>query len=605
MGEFSFYYPKRRLSSALARRAFVAGVGRVPASAKTRVEQFSETRNVLVVDADLDSSGALYVPYVDSNGGFFFVSTELLPFRTKPFPLFLELARGQLSRILNRRAVWSASGLAVRASLRAAIRREIQRLAKLATTDEDAPNFDERCYASFCSSRVVAHSLNEQFLDKVLAARRGLKEPWTTRFSFSAGLDESWTDGYDSAFFPTAGRRRAKLDKAFRAFRPQFSWKEIEKDDGVYDWTLFDAAVAKADARGLDLTLGPLIRWGEEVPAWLSGRTDDLLDKFLRYVGELTRRDSGRTKRWIVASNVELDVDSPPLETRLLLAAQVASAIKRRASDAQVFLGFEQALGDAARFERRLYMAPIEMASRIARRRVFDGFYLEINFGLTPFTTAPRDPMELHRFFDRWAALGVPLCLATSCPSATEVDSTLSDASTRAFGDGAASEETYWGKFFRRAKRRGESLLTESPEDAEVPRELVWNEKSQLETARRFFSSAMSRRVVEEIIWTRWQDEPPATLSSGCVSEEFYERGLKNEASGFVASSAPSSACALLEVVDDLGDEDEIELATTESELDEFNRVLQRNPTSGLFDVNGKPKPTLYKLSALRRAYID
>lgn len=603
MGEFSFYYPKRRLSSALARRAFVAGVGRVPASTQARVELSSETRNVLVVDADLESSGALYVPCIDSNGGFFFASTELLPSRTKPFPLFLELARGQLSRILNRSAVWSASGLAVRASLRAAISREIQRFAKLATTDEDAPNFDERCYASFCSLRGVAHSLNEQFLDKVLAARRALKEPWTTRFGFSAGIDESWTEEYDSAFFPTAGRRRAKLDGTFRTFNPRFSWKEIEKNDGVYDWSCFDATVAKAEARGLDLTFGPLIRWGEETPIWLSGRSEDLPDKFRRYVDELTRRGAGRIKRWIVASNVELDVDAPSLETRLLLAAQTASAIKRRAPDAQVFLGFEQALGDAARFDRRLCMAPIETAARIARRRVFDGFYLEINFGLTPFTTTPRDPMELHRFFDRWAALGVPLCLATSCPSATAIDATLSDAATRAFEDTNASEETYWGKFFRRSKKRGESLLTESPEDAEIPRELAWNEKSQLETARRFFSTAMSRRVVDEIIWTRWRDEPPATLSSRDGSEDFFERDVKNETSGLNESSA--SACALLEVDDDLGDEDEIELETTESEREEFNRVLQRNPTSGLFDVNGKPKPTLHKLSALRRAYID
>jgi len=544
----------------------------------------------------LNSSGAFYVPCVDSSGGFFFASTELLPPRRTPFSLFLELARGQLSRILNRKAAWGAQGLPIRSALRAAIRRDVQRFAKLATIDDSAPNFDERCYALFCSLCVTAHNLNEQFLDKVLAARRNLTEPWTTRFAFSAGLDEPWTSDYDSVFFPTTGRRRPKLDKVFQSFSPRFSWREIEKSDGVYDWASFDATVTGADARGLNLTIGPLIRWGEETPDWLSGNADELLDKFRRFVGELVRRDAGRTKRWIVATNIELDVDSPPLETRLLLAAQTAYTIRQYASDSQVFLGFEQAFGDSVRFNRRLYMAPIEMASRIARRRVFDGFYLEVNFGLTPFTTAPRDPMELHRFFDRWAALGVPVCLATSCPSAAAVNSAFSDASTRAFGDFNASEETYWGKFFRKTKRRDESLLTESSDDSEVPRELEWTEKTQLEAARRFFSSAMSRHVVDEIIWTRWRDEAPASMNSSAVLKEY---------DGWDDRSGASPTCDVLTVDDDFGDEDEIDLEPTESELNDFNSVLRKNPTSGLFDQHGKTKPILHKLSALRRAYID
>ena len=52
--------------------------------------------------------------------------------------------------------------------------------------------------------------------------------------------------------------------------------------------------------------------------------------------------------------------------------------------------------------------------------------------------------------------------------------------------------------------------------------------------------------------------------------------------------------------------EEEREKNSTLTCLGEFDsRDPDRFPTSGIFDENQKPKATLHKLAAMRRAYID
>jgi hypothetical protein len=99
--------------------------------------------------------------------------------------------------------------------------------------------------------------------------------------------------------------------------------------------------------------------------------------------------------------------------------------------------------------------------------------------------------------------------------------------------------------------------------------ESFWNERTQQENARRFFLTAMGRRSVVEAIWSRWED--------GCF--DVWEAEDETTRDG-----------------DEPSDERDVAARTNRTERDEF-------PTSGLFDENGRPKPALHKLTALKRAY--
>lgn len=579
MGELKFFYPRQELKAELARHAFFTRRAKVPVPTQVEIESISPVRDLMTVYPHTHESGALYTPYVDSEGCFYYVSTTTLEPSERPYSLFLELSRGQLTLLMHKLADWFMLGFRPSQKLKTTLKHAAKRFAKLASYDYDAPDFDGECVKFFNKMTEFNRRVNELLLSQILTSRRNQSEPWSTKFGFSARPDTNWVEPYDSVFAKRRGGLiRPKYDQLFGVYNPDFSWADIEKKQGIYDWSILDSAYAQAEARQLTLTIGPLVRWGERLPAFLKGKTDEQIETlFKQYLCALFEHDAGRTKRWIVAANVESDIAAPPFETRLILAAQTALAIRKLIPGAQAFLGFDQPFGDGALTERQA-TSPIELAARLARKSVFDGFYLEVNFGESCESTFPRDPMELHRFFDRWCALGAPLCLGLSCPS--------SPARSKSYDETTKTPRKH-GIFKRGQKISDDDLLSESPE---VETE-VWNEKNQRETIRRFVTAALSRRYVDEILWTRFLDVEP----------EFCGEATTPRASEVDASDEET---ALLNEIE-LNEDD-----TRKLELDavrECVHLIKRRsfPTSGLFELSGAPKSTLQKLAATKRAYID
>ena len=598
MGEFRFYYPRRALDPTLAQYAFIARRMRAPAVTETRVERCSETRDMLVLRTRSDEAGVLYVPFIDAHGCFFFASTETLSPSETPRPLYLELARGQLSRLFNKSCDWLMRGFVPSINLRVSSRNAIRRFTRLCIADKNDPNFDDRSFDFFKSLCTLSAQVNEQYLSRVLTVRGDLSSRWVTRFGFSGPVDSSWPELYDSVFVPQGGKARPKIDPIFQTLNPDFYWANIEHDDGDYNWFPFDAAMGHAESRNLSTTIGPLIRWGEMPPRFIDDRPEqEVRQYFKRYVSKLLERDGKRAKRWIVATNVESKVEGTTIETRLVLAAQLAFEIKRQHPKAQAFLGFDQPFGDSSRCIVQ-DMTPLELAMRVASRRVFDGFYLEVNFGLSDNATYPRDPMELHRFFDRWCALGVPICLGLSCPSA-ELPTHIPEESSTVVVDPNKTHPVKRGD--RPSSNVNESdsdLLSDSSngEDATAP-PAIWHEEMQRETMRRFITSALSHRNVDEIIFTKFADS--LEYGSDILNEENDDEDEKTNP--FIMKSVLAEETFL-----DSERNEIIELVQKESKLGRYNpRDRNRFPTSGLFDETGAPKSTLHKLSAIRRAYID
>ena len=185
MSEFLFFYPKRQIETALVIRGFAVVRGRKPVPTRIRVVEFDESRSQLVVDAKTDLSAALYVPCSGGREGFFYASTETLPSDRRPRPLYLELCRGQLSRIQRKRAEWSYSGFSTPERLRSQIRRAVQKFSVLVTADYDAPDYDAETFALFNSLCEIARRLNELYLSQTLAARRLIKPAFFDIFSQS------------------------------------------------------------------------------------------------------------------------------------------------------------------------------------------------------------------------------------------------------------------------------------------------------------------------------------------------------------------------------------------------------------------------------------
>lgn len=560
--EFIFIYPKRRLDAARARRVFYARRGRVPARSEARVEPYSETLNLLRIFPASSGSGAFYAPCVAKREGIFFASTGTLAPSSVPRSLFLELARGQLGRLLQKRCEWGALGLEIPRNLTAATRRDLRRFAELATSAErGASEFEDECAALFDSLRETCLRTNDVFLEQATKARRDEASESIPTLGFSAGA--ATFAGERTPFRTSASGSRRRLRTVFNAFNPAISWADVERREGAFDWRAFDRALAFGEKRGWSVTFGPLTRWtARTVPRWAVERSEwELAEAFWRFVEAAVSRAGNRVRRWIVATNVERGDRGATPEARFATTEEAARRIRRLAPDAEAFWGFERPFGDAERFDVASAGAPLELAWRLIGRGAFDGVYLETNFGLSRWATAPRDSFELHRLFDRWATLGVPICVAASFPSA--------NPRKRVATLFSATSERSWGRWFGWGRSVDgvdvDDWLTAPPE-LEID-ESFWSERTQQENARRFFLTAMARRSVVETIWSRWEDGDDGG------DWETAEETTCDETDA--EANAPSWERA---------------------ERDEF-------PTSGLFDETGRSKPALHKLAALKRAY--
>ena len=583
--EFIFVYPKTRLSAAEARRVFFARRGRVPAPSTARVESYSETLKLLRVFPASSGAGTFYVPCVSRREGVVFESTGTLAPSRVPYSLFLELARGQLGRLLRKRCEWGALGLDVPKNLTATTRLDLRRFAELATSERSAPGFEDECAALFDSLRAASLRTSDVFLEQATAARRDGAAERPTALGFSA-VAASFA-GEKTPFSGLAGGLRRRLQSSFNVFNPAISWADVERREGAFDWRAFDRALAFARKRGWRTTFGPLTRWtARTVPRWVEGRSEtEAAEAFCRFVEAAVLRAGLCVGRWIVATNVERgDGRGPSVEARLAAAEEAARRIRRLIPGAEAFLGVERPFGDAERFEDAAG-ASFENAWRFAGRGAFDGIYLEANFGLSRWATAPRDPFELHRFFDRWATWGLPICVAASYPSA--------NPKKRVATLFSASAEKSWARWFAWGKRDdaesvdaadgagGFDALLTAPPEVEID-EAFWSERTQQENARRFFLTAIARRSVVEAIWSRWEDgvddwnEEAADETTRGDDGELVGVGV-----GGVGGDGANGK----------------RRGARGAERDEF-------PTSGLFDKAGRPKPALHKLAALKRAYL-
>ncbi len=577
--EFVFIYPKRRLDAARARRAFFVERGRTPTPTEARVEPATETTEALRFFVESSASGAFYVPCFARREGLIFASTSALAPSSVPRSLFLELARGQLARLERKRFEWRALGLEIPRTLRLAARRERRRFAALATSDRTAPEFEEACFAAFESLRATCSRLNDVFLDQASEARRDGAFERSTALGFAAGAS-AFRGGRDPFDDPTRSGARRRFRSVFDVFNATISWADVERRRGAFDWRKFDRALAFAEKRRLRTTFGPLTRWDEAtIPRRFVGRSDsEVAAAFLRFVEAAVERAGERVRRWVVATNVERNEFGPSSETRVAAVEAAARRIRKIEPNAEAFLGFESPFGDAGLFDRSTAGAPWDVARRFVLRGAFDGFYLETNFGLARGATAPRDPFELHRFFDRWATFGVPLCVAASFPSANPKGRVPTLFS--------ATAENAWGRWFGRERRDGErdvDYWLTAPPELEID-ESFWSEKTQQENARRFFLTAMARRSVDEAIWSRWDD----VAASGAAGDDASETSLSETTRGFRDDERSTSGRGNRNARRRGG-------AATRTEA----------TTSGLFAVDGRPKPALHKLAALKRAYYD
>lgn len=404
-----------------ARRAYVSGFdGRVfPA----RIEPTPGQVEIRRVNSD---SGKLHISYPVEGFGRPVICTASLRESDDPYILALELARGRIVQLRNQLATWEALGMTVPDNFQEVHREAHSLFAQATAAKPDLAKVAALADMAIARSLEAAELLTTAYVRQRLMVR--LKRSPQLPVSFSCGINcDADIEAHGEIF-----------QQAFTSAAVPIEWKQIEKQEGEYDWDLLDKLVEWGTENRMLLRGGPLLNLSQNgLPEWLKQWGHDFfnLQSFLSdFVETAINRYLGRVRIWEVSSRVNTGgAFNLNEEERLTLVARTLEVARQVDEEAQLQIRIEQPWGAyQAAGEHRL--SPIQFVDALLRCGVgLSGVNLEIAAGYNDQSALPRDLLDTSRLIDQWSMLEVPLSVTLAYPSTALPDpASTSDLTVRA-----------------------------------------------------------------------------------------------------------------------------------------------------------------------------
>lgn len=371
---------------------------------------------LIVVRRGASESAKLSLPWPVAGWGRPVISTTSLRETEQPYVIAHELARGKLSDLREHWAAWEMGGMTIPAEFRQLQKQAFDRFARAS-----AARYADlaACWTLSNESLVIATRAADELMRAYVSQRLSSIRHSAPRTSGLFGFRYD-----DSVQQPEVLHL---LEKSFNIASVPISWKEIEANEGNYDWTAVDQRVAYCADQKWIVQGGPLINLSPQgLPDWLVRWKNDFLNlpSFVcDFIETAISRYTGLVRIWELAAYgntggaLELGEDH-----RLALVARTLEAAKRTDSDAQFFIRIDRPWGEYLR-EGEQRLSPFQFADALVRSNLgLGGVSLEINAGYGGQACLMHDLMAISRLIDRWSLLGVQLHVHLACPSSTTTD---------------------------------------------------------------------------------------------------------------------------------------------------------------------------------------
>lgn len=378
----------------------------------TRVEVQGNLLNCRRSHSD---SGKLHVPLPLPDNSRPVCTTASLPERDQPYLLTLELCRGKLAEVRDQFASWQMLGMKIPAEFDALHRSAFSRFAQASAAQDSAEHAGRLAIESLRDSHAAADVLTRAYVEQRLAMRYGGlgHAPALLGAKLDAGLTEQ--------------EALRTFCQTFAAAVVPVEWRDIEPEEGKYEWGVVDQLVNAAERHRSILRAGPLIDLGPGgLPEWLAQWRHDFLNlqSFVcDFIETAVSRYLGRIRIWEVSARGNSGmVFGLSEENRLALVARTLEAAARTDSDAQFFIRIDQPWSEyQARGQHRL--SAFQFVDALVRSNIgLHGVNLELAFGVRPRGSLIRDLLGLSRLIDAWSQLGVQLYVTLALPSSSKHD---------------------------------------------------------------------------------------------------------------------------------------------------------------------------------------
>jgi hypothetical protein len=415
MGEMRFdLRPPERVHDAMIRRAFLAGLDRVPWRAKT--VRIDAPEHVQVrFERRVSEAASLCIPWPIPGYGYLAISTGTLTERDDPYAIPFELARGKIGQVRNQVGEWKTVGLDVPAKLLVLLAEATQRLGHAVSLGRQSPQAVVAAERALQLAVESSHLLTGAFAEQATAFRRATAPHLPTLLGASAGVAPP-TDAEGESF---AG--------AFNAACVPIVWRAVETAEGAYVWDAVDRRIAWCRDRGLTIGAGPLVQLDpQSIPDWLylcEGDVEAAIDMATEFVRTTVSRYAGTVDFWMVASRINTgELLALSEADKLHLAATLVETARAADRRADILIAVDQPWGEYLMLCDN-ELPPIHFADALLRANLgLTGLAIEVNVGFAHGATSPRDPLDFSRMIDCWSGLGTPLYVSVAVPSQGESD---------------------------------------------------------------------------------------------------------------------------------------------------------------------------------------
>lgn len=450
--------------------AYLVGNDRVPMRAELKF-----ANGEIVFDSRSRGAAALSILWPIDGIGRIMLETPRLQERKQPYDLYIELARGRLMQISQKREDWGLYDFPEGESIYKDIDAARNMLLDAMTSSDDvaAARLGEAAIAaSVRAGESVSEFHAEVFLKRRRAANQIVRRPLGCRIDPTQNTEiylRRLTDAFDFAVLP-------------------FCWSSMEPKEGTHKPTNIDPWLKllrqrKIPAWGASLlSLAP-----SHLPEWLhrwANNYEHFRDFVTKHIKHVLKTYGSYVQSWEVISGVHAHNDFRFTFEQIMELTRIAALlVKQMSPKSSAIIGITLPWGEYYATDPRTIPPTLYAEMAVQSGINFDAFGLEICFGSGEPGHYARDMMQISTLLDRFGNLGKPLHItAAGVPS----------------GGGHPSNGCWPGE---------------------------WSEEVQAEWVRQFCRIAFSKPFVETVTCLRLADETEmdGIVKANCSPKPAYQ----------------------------------------------------------------------------------
>jgi hypothetical protein len=413
-------------------QAYLSGIDRVAWPVRNSIEI-----NELFLQRSVSESACLHIPWTVAGHGRLTLSTGTLIERPLAYMLPLELARGAVNQVRTQLFEWQSIGLLVPEPLLAKIAEATVQLAGTVIEQNNSPVCAALSETCLQTALDAANQLAACYIEQTTIVRRRNDEKRPIKLGGDLG----------SALLDN--RTARQFLSTFNAANVPLCWRDIEVNEGQFDWSVADTQIQWARQHGKSISAGPLLMLDSRAwPDWITLWEDDfesLTEFAARFVHQAVERYRGDVDFWQAAGRVNTaEMLSLGEEEKLRLTAMALEILSELDPGKPAIVNFDQPWAEYMS-RRSVDFPPLHFADALIRSGLtISGIGLEINVGYHPGGTLNRNLLEFSRQLDLWNFFGLPLWISLCVPSAEDEDPLAHRKNAQASGEWTPAAQQAW-----------------------------------------------------------------------------------------------------------------------------------------------------------------